>query len=133
MPKPRIRFTRSETWASGWRGKQSSVGIIVDGRTVGKITGTENPLGQMEYDVGFIGRPAPGTGCFYTQRGAKNAADNLAAGMRFFVYEHNRAGRPAFTVYDSRALRDYADHPTMEAAVEHARELQEQSDAEDRA
>lgn len=49
----KITFGRSESWVSGWRGKESSAPIRVDGVEVGQIEGSENSAtpGAMSYGI----------------------------------------------------------------------------------
>jgi hypothetical protein len=76
-----ITFSRTETWASVWRGKSSSTDVLLDGEAVGAIDGAEGAAmsGSMSYTLLLwqAGRPAVHEGRIESLRAAKARAREL--------------------------------------------------------
>lgn len=77
---PSVTFGRTETWHSGWRGKQSSTAIRLNGQEVGVIRGEASGLSGMTYRVTDAGhaelRQLPST---YNLRQMKQAVREALA------------------------------------------------------
>lgn len=57
MSESQLRFGRTESWTSGWRGKRSATEIRRGTEVVGEIKGEEfAAVGGMEYTITLDGR-----------------------------------------------------------------------------
>lgn len=73
----KVRFSRSESWQDGWRGKRSGLDVFLGNKKVGEITGHEGAGRATEYGVSLPG--VPGVAIDYRATGSQTLVQVKAA------------------------------------------------------